>query len=497
MKITGISGKELSNYLHMDVSLISRWKTGKRKITNSHYLYLLANFFIHFEEEKYWSILCNLLNLSPAINDTSLVDDLAHWLSQSFIEQDSLHLYALMSDHPNSETYLKSYIGNSGRRQAILEFLSSVANLNGKMLYLISSEDMSWLTDDPIFPKQWALALTNCIDHGYEITIIHTIRRSMEELSTAFLQWMPLYLTSKVHAYYINKSNIQAPAETLFIAENLLLCEGNCFTKEANDRYSALTNDPLTISSRQQDFLYILSKTIQLNHIVTLPQLPEILDLVTRIGNNKEDSLLRADELFFTTMKRDLLEEILIDNNVNKYIQEVCLHFYDQLTFNFNQNVRLFNNKHIYNLNRLKEQSESAHYKANLLSIITGQEIWISRRQYIRHIESTIHRLRTNDHYHIGLYRPDLTPLPIERLNFWVKEGYFLTFWSKQSYKNIQLSKEPTMIETIKQFYNQQWDMLPPIDKSKTHVIEHLEKLIIITRDLLETRPESPSSTTT
>lgn len=37
------------------------------------------------------------------------------------------------------------------------------------------------------------------------------------------------------------------------------------------------------------------------------------------------------------------------------------------------------------------------------------------------------------------------------------------------------------MVETIKRFYTQLWDMIPIIDKEKTYVVELLEKLIIIT----------------
>jgi len=136
----------------------------------------------------------------------------------------------------------------------------------------------------------------------------------------------------------------------------------------------------------------------------------------------------------------------------------------------------LFSNKHIYNLESLIRQAEEDNYRTNLLSIITGQDLWISRDQFIKHIESTIHRLLSNPHFQIGLYSPKTTDLPLEQLSFWVKETYFLTMWSRHSYKDIQVSTEPTMVETIKQFYSQLWDMIPVIDKDKDHVVAHLKK---------------------
>jgi len=342
MRITSVSGKTLSNVLHIDVSLISRWKNGKRKITNMDYLYDITNFFIELEDKHYLPTYYNLLNMTSDLSIEQVQESLALWLSLPLNDEDILRIHSLKTDSSSSDTYLKSYLGNSGRRQAVLDFLSTAAKLKASKIYLISREDIGWMVENPDFLKQWAAGMMKCITSGYEIYIIHTIKGSMAELSRVYLQWMPFYMTSKVHAFYINKQINTLPEETLFIAENTLVCQGNCYIGDDSQRYTALTNDLITIQSRQNNYLHLLASATRLNNIYQIKSLAKVFQSVISAGNNKEDSLFRSEELFFSTTPRHLLIEILDHNRVHENIATNLINFYDQLNKNFNQNVKLF-----------------------------------------------------------------------------------------------------------------------------------------------------------
>ncbi len=482
MKLTGISGKVLSNSLHFDMSLISRWKNGKRRILNESYLEDLACFFYDYNNEQFKGLCKGLTNTTDLNNRLAVVEALKSWLGTPLLHDDLTEISPILSR--SEHNYIKSFQGNEGRRQSVMEFLSTAIQLSsGGRILLISREDMSWLMEDEAFIRQWAGALSRCIEVGYEITIIHTVRRSMDELYKAFIQWVPFYMTGRVKAYYMTENQIDVPVQTLFAVEDLLLCEGFLYTDQLEDRFTLLTNDLLTIQSRQKNYQALIDKATRLNYVYNSSNIYQIINSIVTAGKNKEDSLFKAEELFFTTMDKSLLVEILADNEVDQRLKGYCLDSYDRLNINFDQNVRLFTNRHIYNLNTLIEQAEQRSFKAVLLSIITGKEIIIKRDQYVKHIQSTIRRLKSNPNYEIGLYLKQSTKLPLEELDFWVKEGYYLSMWSKRSYEFIQMSQEPTMVETIKRFYSQLWDMIPLIDKDKDHVIDHLEKLLIVALD--------------
>lgn len=484
MRLTGVTGKILSGHLHFDMSLISRWKNGKRRIINKEYKHAIAQFFIAYEGGKYKRVLTSLLELDEKAIESDVVVQLSEWIALPFNDKDML----VVDDAAGgaSHVFLKSFEGNEGRRNGVLEFLkraSAFSVVGSRRLLLVSREDMSWLTEDKTFTVQWAKGLLECIEQGYEFIIIHTIQRSMDELYNAFIQWVPFYMTGKVRAFFMTNEQLPMSVQTLFMVDGLLLCEGNLHAGLIEKRYTALTNDLLTILNREQVFASLLDNATKLNSIYNLENMKTIMTSIVGAGANKEDSLFKADELFFTTMSRELLEDILDTNDVTLEIRKGILSFYDRLNENFDQNVRIFSNRHIYNLNKLIEQAEVSSFKTVLLSIMTGQEIWINKSQYISHVRSTIERLNNNVNYEIGLYLSESTKLPLEELDFWVKEGFFLAMWSKKSYEFIQMSNEPTMIETIKRFYKQLWSMIPLIDKDKTHVIEHLEKMIVIANE--------------
>lgn len=145
------------------------------------------------------------------------------WLSAPLLQHDLIHVSG--TTLATSQNYLKSYSGNEGRRQSVLEFLATAIQLkSGGKLCLISWEEMSWLMEDPSFTHLWVNAVAKCIDVGYEITIIHTVKRSMDELYKAFMQWVPFYMTGKVKAYYMTENQVSLHVQTLFAVEDLLLC---------------------------------------------------------------------------------------------------------------------------------------------------------------------------------------------------------------------------------------------------------------------------------
>ncbi len=465
--------------MHFDMSLVSRWKSGQRKLVNRDYCHQVVEFFYNYGDKKFEPILKELVNSHGTNKEDAIIEELIEWLIEPFVEDDMTQF--LMGQTPNKQTYFKSYLGNTGRRDAVIEFLiKAIAMNNPRKIYLISNEEMSWMSEDKEFLNKWSSLLSQCIGLGYELYIVHTIKRSMNELYNAFIQWVPFYMTGRVNAYYLTGGTSNQRIQTLFIIEDLLLCEGNINKRGISERYTSLTNDMYTIQTRQKDYQILLESGTKLNNNYNVTLMPTIMKSIVAAGKNKEDSLFKAEELFMSTMERSLLVEILKENEVNSELTGFALEFYDKLSGNFAQNVPLFMNRHIYNLDKLKDQAESDRFKSVLLSIVTGKEIFIKRHQYIRHIRSTVERLRFNNNFEIGLYQTSNTTLPLEEIDFWVKEGHFLTMWSKKSYDFIQLSTEPTMIETIKRFYQKLWEMIPLIDKDKNHVIEHLEKLLLI-----------------
>lgn len=480
MSITGVTGKMLSNHLHLDMSLISRWKTGKRQILNSHYLNQLVDFFYSFEDGYFCVVYKQLINEYNIIDDVVFKQLMEKWIVKPLLKTDLLDSNIIGKNIINNK-YFETYEGNKGRRKGVLELTKSIMKLKEKkIIYIISNEESSWLDEDPNFLEKWFLKLEKCVELGFEIKIIHTFNDNIFNLYKNFINWIPLYMTRKVEGYYLEDKHYELPVQSLFLVENSFLVEGYLYTSNLKDRYTARTNDFKTLKSRQLLYKKLLTKSKRVNEISEVDKISLILENAALAGKNKDDSFFKAEELFFTNMPKDLLEDILIQNKVSELKQKFFLNLYDNYNKNFSKNTTMFTNKHIYDFDSLLEKAEKDSFKATLLSILVGKDIIVTKEQFMYHLESTIYRLRTNDKFEIGLYSNHLTNFPLEDIGFWIKEDYQLIMWSKNNYNFIQTSEEINMIRAISYFYEELWKMIPMIDKEKSHVISRLEKVIKI-----------------
>ncbi len=154
--------------------------------------------------------------------------------------------------------------------------------------------------------------------------------------------------------------------------------------------------------------------------------------------------------------------------------------FYEELTHNFSKNVKIHKNRHIYNLEALKEKCYEESFEFNHLSVLIGQPVILTQKDYKRLLESAIDRIRKHNLFEVALFIPSITPIPLVDTNMWIKDNYFTAVWAKEKQNHLIMSFQPTMIEAFHFFFNQLWDQISFIDKSKDHVISHFEKMIAI-----------------
>ena len=170
-----ITGRELANALHVDYSLISKWKNNKRPLTTrSVYLKKIANYILSQESHAKKEFILGLLKeYEPQLNTASPKDihiSLCRWLSEP--PQAIQNYHKLMFGYNKNEYHagFKVYKENEGRRKATLEFLDYVLDMpEGQQLYLISQEEMSWIAEDSDFIIQWNQKLSEVLKKNHKI----------------------------------------------------------------------------------------------------------------------------------------------------------------------------------------------------------------------------------------------------------------------------------------------------------------------------------------
>jgi len=203
MNITKTTNSNLSMYISLDASLISRFRSGKRVPSNKgNYLQKIATYFArHVASDYQKAALCEVLNIalkSFPKDEKKIAELIYQWfLDQNastdnsavngFIDSFANFQFKKMPQMPVIEGLpdMAACVGEhtvlygaQGKQYLVLTFLSLIIrNIKPQTLLLFSDEDFSWLADDHVFAAKWKALMVEVIKSGNKIKIIHTVNR--------------------------------------------------------------------------------------------------------------------------------------------------------------------------------------------------------------------------------------------------------------------------------------------------------------------------------
>jgi len=121
MNALNILGGDLANELHVDYSLVSKWKNNKRPLTNrSSYLKKIADYILSIDSAAKKEFIIHLLKeYDPNLNIASPKDihsSLCRFLSESSQPIQSYNKLIYGDNKNTYQTGFKVYTGNEGKR---------------------------------------------------------------------------------------------------------------------------------------------------------------------------------------------------------------------------------------------------------------------------------------------------------------------------------------------------------------------------------------------
>jgi len=493
MRLANVTGKTLSNSLHVDMSLVSRWKNGVRSLVkNSEQLEKICDFFIGNNHGENLPIIHKII-IGKSTSALITMDEagclhlkrqLAIWL----LEPLKINEYLLFeqqetfNDDENKQKFYISFNGNEGRRQAMVAFLENILQFKEPHRILIMDEEnYEWLRESQIYLNSWKKKMLDILGRGHQLVIIRGTNKRLDSLFDEIVEWMPLYLTGQIGSYVGMQISSEFPT-SLYILEDICALSG--FEVDKEERFTAFTNDPLTIQSFQKMFEKALLRKNPFIKVFNRSNIQKAIQDIIIAGENNDPSYYMANELFFTNMREDLLSDILKNNSCTVVEEEIVLNFHKRLNQNFDQNVRLCENHHIYNYKSLEKCAKQTSYLNSHLSIITGRDIYMTRQDFIRHIEGTMRRIEKNADFDVALTSDNAKAPMLEEHEIWIKDGHYICTWSNKAYEHIIISLEPSVTHVFTEYYRQLWNSILVVEKDKKAVIEKFEKILKLARRL-------------
>lgn len=332
-----ITNIRLAKALHIDASLISRFRTGMRSPASGSWFpeqfctWMAERIFVFpagARRERLIPLIGEPIPETPQLLKNSLLT----WMYSEPESSDSQILNRFLARLETCQPVLEvpaglmesirvmpahakneAFFGIEGLRKSVKRFLTAAAvQTEPSTLFLYSDQPLNWLTGDPDFARDWAVLMSVILHHRNRICIIHNIDRSFNEMFEALEKWIPLYMTGLIQSFYCEKKQESRFHQTMFILPQVCSVNAAFVAGTEDTAEYLLTTRQAQIDYHHQQFQALLQegrpllKALTLNHLNDYYSCMEAIPLCTAASRH----LLST--LSIGTMPAELFEQIML-----------------------------------------------------------------------------------------------------------------------------------------------------------------------------------------
>lgn len=295
MLLADMNNQSLALAANLDYSYVSRLHRGERfPKAGSDSLRLICDaLYKKIRIENKLSALAKMTELEPDIINASIIRD---WLcgftesidfvtARHFLK--NIELISASQVRPLAAPSIppsriqQYYYGQEGICDAVTRFLSMIQP--EQEIWVYSDYPIEWMSG--AFRHHWISLARYCISLGVHVRIIHNVDKTIPELLSSILSWMPLYLTGRIEPYYSEKQCGDRFTHTLFVCPGHTAITG-CAPVGGNCVFSFVT-DPERLSVLKEEFELLMKNSRPLMTIQNHTIEPEGEALTKRFGHTE------------------------------------------------------------------------------------------------------------------------------------------------------------------------------------------------------------------
>ena len=420
MTLTKTTNSSLAHFLILDTSYVSRMRTGKRLMPkNDELIRRMAEYFAeHLTESTNRKI---VMDVMKAIPNDSFANTIASWLMRNegntgegtsgqvgrFLE----NLSGFTPKAPSvtgisaelftvTDEVISVHYGVEGKRRAVELFLSEVALCDKpQTLLLHSSEEMSWMTGDPVFTQKWSALMFAVLSKGNRIKIIHTIDRGIDEMLNSIASWMPVYMTGLIEPYYYPKKRDNIFKQTIFIAPETSAVISGSVNDETEHAANILFRDKSAVAAYVSEYNGFLSMCRPLLKIFTGRDIDAFINTLTEFEKEEADAIEKTAALSSLTMPKALIAKFLEDAGDEA---GAILELHTARVSKFKKLLKTHKYTEIVSLADIKKLIDG-EVKPDMSILMRGGLSSYTPQDYIKHLQSMIAMLKSNKNFHINI----------------------------------------------------------------------------------------------
>lgn len=439
-----IQAVSMARALHVDASLISKWKNGDRVLSSkSVYFDDVIDFLLQKSTETMHETLKDaLLSLYPNIvfeNETQIEQYLRHSLCNKKHFPTPNHS-SLITNNTNALSTLL-FEKNSGRRESVAKLLHVAEAMDtcGELLF-IDNEEFQWLVEDAEYAIHFSKRLENLLHKGFQVIFVLHYSVKHADFSNFFHLCSSLIFHRNTTWYcnsYYDDTILRFSIATLNDAISLLGFSSDLTTSSTmvfDDQSVVLTHK--AIAQQIIDHANPLFRTYTINNSIKL-----LKELSVYGQSGTVYSCLPSP--VFLLCKESLLREILLDNNIpsetiekcvtlNKSIRKFASGYFTSGHRNYNQPFILIFRLEDF-LNRMKQE----HLRSRSLTLACGTKVYIKKCFFAKQLRNYADSLLNYPNLHVVFVsNKDNAILP--SVNCWCKENAWIVQMNKNGFRMSQ-----------------------------------------------------------
>ncbi len=341
MKLLEFSNGQLAAALNVDVSLISRYRSGiyhpgrnepiKERLSHT--------LFFHAEKSGRRTELAGLCGIAPEELTSETLTDWLYGTEEERASEMAEMLFRsidMFTPEPGSALAVPSvppakvqdrYWGTKGLRDAVVRFLGDAVREGGELL-LYSDEPMDWMSRDPAFFSLWGALMVACIRNGVHIRIIHNIDRIETEMVAAINGWFPLYVSDMIEPYIFRKVRNTRFCHTIFIRPGSAGILGSFPADIGEGRWYDYILDKDMLEAMEHGYEVMLSGASPLLKVYTADKADEFWKFCREYRTERWVTILYG--LSIGTMPEGLMEKMLDRAGITGTDREAILTLYEK-----------------------------------------------------------------------------------------------------------------------------------------------------------------------
>lgn len=430
MDITDTSNRMLAQELQVDPSMISRLRTGSRRIPrNGLYIKKIASFIAgRCSGERYRKPIAEMLRIQqlPDMKREQLAEILYLWLCNETDEVgrfmrtvETLEVKSVETEDsakPFSQDVINAvYYGNHGKRAAARAVYHHLISLNiPRTLYIFSDESDEWIREDFDFQREfydWGMEL---LLQGYRICHIAPPITSAEQAFDSLDRWLPLYMTGRVDAYYYPRMRDMVHRRTIVVVPEEIAMTSNSVAGKRTVNSVFITTDRRFAQSyvvQVQDYLDLCRPMMN-----TYKEPEKLVNCFTRFLTTDGARIQKVATLSAETTPRELME-YCVEMTEDKGLKKLGVFFLHEMAM-IEQRL---NQKEFIDINYLASVEQ---VRAGMVPVIYSYGInpelfCYTPEMYVLHLKNILRLMENCANYHF---------VPIKSIAekegaFMVKEG--------------------------------------------------------------------------